>query len=604
MTGAMEKIVVALVPLLLTGCPTPAVKLDPFAEGTVGALPHFPVVSGFAIKSSNENTAKANEAAMEAYAEEAKLYPSNSGREQPSPSPRYGLALSGGGIRAAFFCIGVMKGLEEIHLLENIDAISSVSGGGYASSWYYTQRVHDIHLKDDQLLIEDPNYNDYLVNHGELLSHFSASTNAPRWLEYTVNFIETGASLPVDWTLNGVFGLHENVAPIRRIYEDGIDRSFHVVPGTNGRQSTYDFIGAVNLSFGLNPPVELSFDNLRSALKERKLPVPIVNTTAHIEDPSDYDSNKLGNRVFEFTPLGYGSDYFGHWTYAKGEPFNFNRAVAVSGAAADSTNTFNFPSEQFLTSIANWDLAYYIDNPNPDTGFWAKLVGDMPLLVYFGSDRFFRTNQGAKIYLADGGDSENLGAYSIVRRLCPRIIIVDAEHDDPGHPFTAYSILKSALRAEMGVDFSIGPIDCFLSGYRTDPKTPFPEDRAVMCGTIQYFPIRKGGTYEDEQIKVIYIKLTAAKLTVGEKDYLAYGYPPSLREFYDEAGRKRGFPQLSTADQTYPPAYVRAFEELGYFDITRNGDRIKAFLAGGEITQEQLKETSSANGALGGWITP
>src|SRR5688500_5981916 len=61
----------------------------------------------------------------------------------PSPFPArggavdLGFALSGGGIRSAAFTIGVMKGLFDAGYFENVDVISSVSGGGYASFWVF-----------------------------------------------------------------------------------------------------------------------------------------------------------------------------------------------------------------------------------------------------------------------------------------------------------------------------------------------------------------------------------------------------------------------------------------------------------------------------------
>jgi hypothetical protein len=45
-----------------------------------------------------------------------------------------GIALSGGGIRSAMFCLGALRALAERNVLENFDYISSVSGGGYISS--------------------------------------------------------------------------------------------------------------------------------------------------------------------------------------------------------------------------------------------------------------------------------------------------------------------------------------------------------------------------------------------------------------------------------------------------------------------------------------
>jgi Patatin-like phospholipase len=42
-----------------------------------------------------------------------------------------GLALSGGGIRSAAFCLGALQALNEARVLERIDYLSTVSGGGY-----------------------------------------------------------------------------------------------------------------------------------------------------------------------------------------------------------------------------------------------------------------------------------------------------------------------------------------------------------------------------------------------------------------------------------------------------------------------------------------
>jgi NTE family protein len=47
-----------------------------------------------------------------------------------------GLALSGGGSRAAAFHRGTVQGLSDIGLLDEIDVVSSVSGGSvFAAAW-------------------------------------------------------------------------------------------------------------------------------------------------------------------------------------------------------------------------------------------------------------------------------------------------------------------------------------------------------------------------------------------------------------------------------------------------------------------------------------
>jgi hypothetical protein len=53
--------------------------------------------------------------------------------------PQIGLALAGGGTRAAQYALGVLKGLYRSGVLEQVDVISSVSGGGYAAYGYLSR---------------------------------------------------------------------------------------------------------------------------------------------------------------------------------------------------------------------------------------------------------------------------------------------------------------------------------------------------------------------------------------------------------------------------------------------------------------------------------
>src|SRR5687767_14639032 len=50
-------------------------------------------------------------------------------------APIVGVALSGGGIRSATFCLGLFQALARQRLIRRIDFLSTVSGGGYFGSF-------------------------------------------------------------------------------------------------------------------------------------------------------------------------------------------------------------------------------------------------------------------------------------------------------------------------------------------------------------------------------------------------------------------------------------------------------------------------------------
>jgi hypothetical protein len=56
--------------------------------------------------------------------------------EEYAPQSLTGLALSGGGIRSATFCLGLLQGMHELGVLRIFDYLSTVSGGGYLGAWW------------------------------------------------------------------------------------------------------------------------------------------------------------------------------------------------------------------------------------------------------------------------------------------------------------------------------------------------------------------------------------------------------------------------------------------------------------------------------------
>src|ERR1043166_6503080 len=53
-----------------------------------------------------------------------------------TPQDRFGLALSGGGIRSATFNLGLLKAFAELGVLKHVHYLSTVSGGGYIGGFW------------------------------------------------------------------------------------------------------------------------------------------------------------------------------------------------------------------------------------------------------------------------------------------------------------------------------------------------------------------------------------------------------------------------------------------------------------------------------------
>jgi hypothetical protein len=62
-----------------------------------------------------------------------------------------GLAFSGGGIRSATFCLGILQGLARLNLLQRFDYLSTVSGGGYIGAWLAAWIKREKHLANVEL---------------------------------------------------------------------------------------------------------------------------------------------------------------------------------------------------------------------------------------------------------------------------------------------------------------------------------------------------------------------------------------------------------------------------------------------------------------------
>ncbi len=540
--------------------------------------------------------------------------------------PQLCLALSGGGLRSATFGLGVLKGLHEAKQLHKIDVASSVSGGGYILSWYVAQKYFGWKancgegLDDENLFALRGTWMEYLRQNSEFFTAGHASLPLA---------IAVFPGIPLNLVANGLFGLHMNASFLYNAYAQRLQQVYHSPPCTEGDCPPGPDIDMMELGKFMKCSVR-NRNHKDEDTFHRKLrpPLFVFNSTALIDDAAGPRAGLLQNTVFEFTPFQYGSAALGRYQYQgqerQGEPLAVQRTwglheiVAFSGAAFDFNKFTNHPSLRQIATAFNLDLGRYI--PNPRLKRSAKQIAHWvsPLAHLFGRPHYARDADGTHIYLSDGGHSENLGAFSLVRRLCREIIIVDAE-EDTGYGYDAYFKLKGALEREMGVELKIPEIEdrrrqaCENRlACNGSEKLP-PQDQDVWRGAaadplsegwIKYLPYRHpdscptikqqeqstGAHCTSDSIRVLYLKLAyhpnpkqdfkwknntvnciAQKCNTQECSAFEK-LENSLRCTFEETavctaptqeGCNAPFPQLPTRVQSMSPEHFDAYRNLG-----------------------------------------
>lgn len=194
----------------------------------------------------------------------------------------WGLALSGGGLRSALFSFGVLKALYDQELLDEIDVISTVSGGGYTAYWLYA----------NELAAPGQRFGNYSLSDAQFPQRMCE-------LQTTANFVTYPRVLT---TISPT--VSEKAI---RLYETSLRRTF-------GRR---------------DPAPALTIQSLLPLMDSGRTPLLIQNATIKVDRP-------WSERLLEITPQGYGSNQLAwvNWSNAAGEkPLTLTKSTAVSGAA-------------------------------------------------------------------------------------------------------------------------------------------------------------------------------------------------------------------------------------------------------------------------------
>lgn len=408
--------------------------------------------------------------------------------------PQWGLALSGGGQRSASTSVGFLEGLHKADILSKLDVISTVSGGSYAAYWWFTKQHIGREVENDLFnnsdsqnlifrrnyscgLCEDVDPTDNLItgkcyyknaindceegksnkiarydenrfyfnnsNRSNLLT-FAQQHNKLKYAELVLKATSI-VTAPAHWLANGLFDMRLNLNVFQNYYQNGLQRNYEFYPlalaheKCSSEKAEDDILRCyenTNGRFRLNKEVKPT--ELFNTIQENNLPFWVINTTAaysHSSVPkmtrAMFDkaySERFFDTVYEFSPTHQGSPRFGFHKVDPESPnfVSLSRQVAISGAAVDSLG----PIANLAIDAANVSLGQYINNPANDDAtarFFHRLI---PFPFYW-LHNYQHDETGLFTYLSDGGHSDNLGLYSLIRRGVKNIIVLDNEHE-PG----------------------------------------------------------------------------------------------------------------------------------------------------------------------------
>ncbi len=451
------------------------------------------------------------------------------------------LALSGGGVRSAMYTIGAMKALSEHGSLDTLDLISAVSGGAYAAGWYFQNGGADSRL----------------LFHEDTLSRFTSpipfQTQAVIGL-MNVAHVLTGVPLSLGFSLYSTLSLNVLDPPGRpnltSLYSAILLRPYGPA---GGRQTTY---------------------RRGQYLREKGLPGFIFNLTIQ-----DRHSDRFSSRgqIFEVSTWGMGSDLDRYVTYEEVQDNSYLRdyaewhisdIVALSGAALSKP----WQACSALNGVEDWCplkklWAYLRMYTGMSLGYTMWSFRDTYWDKHSFSDYFF---------LSDGGHSENLGAYSLIRRHCKDVTIVDAEFDEH-YVFEGYLVLRHLIEDRLAGKLVLEDIDNYLEGQTLGAYPSKTWTKPVMSGKVFGVPVIENGLLNKAPIPITYLRLSIdrGKLTnLHPKDTMQVGCMTDQHTSEPEtyfsarliklAKEDPQFPMYSTLNQFLSHEQKSSLIDLGY----------------------------------------
>jgi hypothetical protein len=567
-------------------------------------------------------------------------------RKNPDEPLRLGLALSGGGTKAAMFSHGVLKGLQDAGILQKVDAISSVSGGGYAAYWYFSKLlaadeqgfpigsifadcmpsywtkygdneknlVVAMKRAVDPTLRENPDPLASAMPECKNADHYAGPNDPYRWQAHLVRWPDVFGTEPVSHdgspqgrpereiraglfdglVIEPITQMFKHQSSIPNLYQWGIERTWGLNPEprkgadkwsySNAAMSTDNGPLRVNSAKVTWHALRALYDRSHSDPNGKPLPLWIVNANS---GGKTLDAADNATRIFEMTAFGSGAEEFGYVNNIDSPPIE-DLGTSVRAAAG-------FADAQGLTGISRAVVEFLSE-------IWPGARWGVPVEVAT------QTGAIAKPRLSDGGGGENLGLYSLLKRGVKDIIVVDTAQDVTGDMEDICTV-KRALGNSVKMDFpTLNKLDKVCSGelaYNvSDWKSP------VVKGTVTWYkdekPVRESriwlikAAWNQRQVRKTYNNMKCGN--VGEVDCLLtvfYGHNSSVQiHGKNDPQGFMVFPQLATVGTT---ANSSSYLFWGYRELGRSIARQLAWDATkGELSTTSLQCTQLAAPKRGG----
>ncbi len=504
------------------------------------------------------------------------------------------IALSGGGIRSATICLGVLKELHKKKILSNTDYLSTVSGGGYIGSYIHTALKNTDSNEFEELFVDDDithlrSFRKYLYlltdkNNGKidknketdwktlfnklylLFTAFISILSNMLWLliPALILFFVPKLFEPIWfwWLCKGLtaitvgvtlgYTLHPNRTSLHHFYKTRLRKAY----------------------LFKDPTIRLK------SLKNDWAPYPLVNATVHV----NYDSyakqsnisyrGQIKSNYFLFSPCFCGSQVTG---YVKTDSVNYENlslasAMATSGAAVNTfmgNQDLSFVHRNIL-SILNLRTGILAANPRSKSrirSFWPYYT----YLELMGNPK----TDTSYVQVSDGGHIENLAVYELLRRKVKTIIAIDAGADD-NFEFGDLRNLVVRANSELGIKFDFhenaNPEDIIrpnaVSGFS---KKQFVVARlTAMDGSYAegydgLFIYIKSSVLENDKFNLRAMKREIIALSESKENQNISKITEKKRRLNSKMYQTYNpdFPHESTSDQFFDESQWNAYYELG-----------------------------------------